>query len=51
MVRNILRTHKHSLKLIDEAIKYGVPLFGLIRNQDPALLLMLAVKGVELLEL
>ncbi|KAL4470974.1 hypothetical protein ABPG72_013561 [Tetrahymena utriculariae] len=51
MVRNILRTKKHALKLMDEAIRYGVPLFGLVRNQDPTLLLMLAVKGLQLMDL
>jgi len=45
MIHDMLNTQKNSLDPLAEAIKLGVPLFGLIRNQDPTLLLMIAVKA------
>lgn len=45
MIRDMLNTQKNSFDPMTEAIKLGVPLFGLIRNQDPTLLLMVAVKA------
>lgn len=44
MIRDILNTQTSIFDPLAEAMKYGVPLFGLISSQDPTLLLTIAVK-------
>ena len=49
MIRDMLNTKKSSFDALNEAIAFGVPLFGLLWNQDPTLLLQLALKAKSMI--
>jgi len=49
MIRDILNTQKNTFDPLSEAITLGVPLFGLLWNQDPTLLLQLALKAKSMI--
>lgn len=49
MIRDILNTHKKTFDPLIEAINLGIPLFGLLWNQEPTLLFQLALKAKSMI--